>query len=42
MDPNNTLNMILFLKANKSLWTEKVIIDEIIKNFAAAGETIDD
>ena len=41
MDPD-TLNMILFLKANKNLWAEKVIIDEIIANFAAAGETIYD
>ena len=26
----------------KNLWVEKVILDEIIANFAAAGETIDD
>ena len=41
MDPD-TLNTILFLKANKNLWTEKSIIDEIIVESAAAGETIDD
>ena len=41
MDPD-TLNMILFLKANKNLWADKSIIDEIIAEFAAAGETIDD
>ena len=41
MDPD-TLNMILFLKANKTLWAEKCIIDEIIADFAASGEPNDD
>ena len=41
MDPD-TLNMILFLKANKNLWADKSIIDEITAEFAAAGETTDD
>ena len=37
MDPV-TLNMILFLKANKQLWAEKNIIDEIIADFGDAIE----
>jgi len=37
MDPD-TLNMILFLKANKQLWAEKNIIDEIIADFGDAIE----
>jgi hypothetical protein len=37
MDPD-TLNMILFLKANKQLWADKTIIDEIIADFAASDE----
>ena len=41
MDPD-TLNMTLFLNANKKLWADKSIIDEIIADFAAASETIDD
>ena len=41
MDPD-TLNMVLFLKANKNLWADKSIIDEIIAKFAAAGESIND
>ena len=41
MDPE-TLNMLLFLKANKTLWTEKNIFDEIIADFAAAGIADDD
>ena len=40
MDPD-TLNMILFLKANKQLWEDKYIIDEIIADFAVAS-TADD
>ena len=38
MDPD-TLNMILFLKANKQLWEDKYIIDEIIADFADASTT---
>ena len=41
MDPE-TLNMLLFLKANKTLWNEKNIFDEIIADFAAAGVVDDD
>jgi hypothetical protein len=41
MDPE-TLNMLLFLKANKTLWNEKNIFDEIIADFAAAGVADDD
>jgi len=37
MEPD-TLNMILFLKANKQLWADKTIIDEIIADFAASDE----
>jgi hypothetical protein len=37
MDPD-TLNMILFLKANKQLWADKTIIDEIIADFSASDE----
>jgi hypothetical protein len=37
MDPQ-TLNIILFLKFNKSLWTDKPIIDEIINDEKAAAE----
>ena len=40
MDPG-TLNMILFLKANKALWTDKSIIDEIIADFTANGDSDD-
>ena len=40
MDPD-TLNMILLLKANKALWTDKFIIDEIIADFAANGDSVD-
>lgn len=32
MDPE-TLNNILFLKANKEMWREKCIIDQIINDF---------
>ena len=41
MDPE-TLNMILFLKANKELWAEKNIFDEIFAEQAAAGVDMDD
>ena len=41
MDPD-TLNKTLFLKANKNLWAQKGIIDDIIANVAAADEIIDD
>ena len=37
MDPD-TLNMLFFLKANKQLWADKTIIDEIIAEFAASDE----
>ena len=33
MDPD-TLNMVLFLKANKTLLADKSMIDEIIAEFA--------
>ena len=36
---SDTHNMVLFLKANKELWTDKTIIDQIIADFAATDES---